>query len=72
MKTYQTLETRLQDETKVKMHEGFVDFLYDIASKNDREGDDVYQMWREYSEKCTCMDQSPIRYEFLNWYKLKE
>ena len=65
-----TLEARLADTTKTKLHEPFVDWLRYLAKENEKTPTDIWHLWQEYSKKCEGFDQSPARFEFLQWYKL--
>ncbi len=31
-------------------------------------GEEVYALWRKYSAQCTNYDQSPVMFEFVQWY----
>ena len=41
-----------------------------IADKFKKPVLDVYALWREYSETCRLYDQSPVLFEFENWYQV--
>lgn len=36
-----------------------------IITSTNAEG--IYQLWREYSDKCSSFDQSPVMSEFIEW-----
>lgn len=49
-------------------HETFRDKVTAKAASCGKTPDEVYAMWREYSNLCRDYDQSAVWPEFLNWY----
>ena len=43
--------------------------LQDVADKYEKPVATVYEWWRKYSDTCRDYDQSPVLFEFENWYK---
>ena len=56
---------------KTPLHANFIDFIREIASINNKHEDAIYDLWRDYVAKCDGYDQSPVKYEFCQWYKLE-
>jgi hypothetical protein len=47
---------------------GFQDKIYAIAAAAGMTGEQVYELWRKYDKQCSLHDQSPVLFEFVNWY----
>ena len=43
-------------------------YLKDIGKPSGRSAEEVYTLWREYCQTCTNYDQSPVQFEFEQWY----
>ncbi len=39
-----------------------------LASVAGMTGQEVYELWRKYDRQCTMYDQSPVLFEFVQWY----
>ena len=48
--------------------QGFQDKIYAIAAVAGKTADQVYELWRKYDLQCSQYGQSPILFEFINWY----
>ena len=46
----------------------FQDNIKAIAEIAKKTPDEVFTLWREYSDKCSMWDQSAILGEFVDWY----
>lgn len=55
-------------ERFAKAAQSFRDELQQIADDNAKPVLTVYGWWREYSKTCDSYDQSPVMFEFLQWY----
>jgi hypothetical protein len=53
-------------------HESFRTQIVGLAEANNKTPDEVYALWREYSQACRDFDQSALIPEFVRWYKLAE
>lgn len=67
-----TLQERIQDKTKVPLSTRFVQWIKDVAIKNNQSEDFVFSLWQKYCIACTNYDQSPVQFEFLQWNKLAD
>jgi len=49
----------------------FREFLRETGSacQMPKTPEQVYELWREYTRVCSNYDQSPVKSEFLEWYK---
>ena len=64
MRTRVTLENSIAvDSFKAKIRAA--------AAANDKEPEQVWQWWLDYSDACALYDQSGVWSEFLDWYKDK-
>lgn len=61
-----TLEERFAD-----CHESFRAMVTDLATLAGKTWQEVYGLWREYSEYCTAGDQSAVWPEFVQWNAAK-
>jgi len=43
--------------------------IADLADKYEKPADLIYHWWKEYCITCRNYDQSPVLFEFENWYK---
>ena len=57
--------------TLAETHPSFLAKVQALAEKTGKPGDTIYGWWREYATDCHNFDQSPIWFEFLEWYKVK-
>lgn len=48
--------------------QGFQAKINAIAKVANMTGDEVFALWRKYSAQCTNYDQSPVMFEFVQWY----
>jgi hypothetical protein len=39
-----------------------------LAAVAGMTGAEVYELWRKYDRQCTMYDQSPVLFEFVQWY----
>ncbi len=39
-----------------------------IAGVAAMTGQEVYDLWRKYDKQCSVYDQSPVLFEFVQWY----
>lgn len=67
----QTFEQRIADATKTTLHKNFIEFIKESALKNNKSEDSIWNEWKEYVNKCASYDQSPVKSEFCQWYKLQ-
>lgn len=42
-----------------------------IAEQHHKTPEQVLGWWREYAKDCRAFDQSPVEFEFLQWYAAK-
>ena len=49
-------------------HPNFQKKIRRIAAVANMAAEDVYSLWRKYSEECRNADQSAVFSEFLDWY----
>jgi hypothetical protein len=42
-----------------------------VASEHGKTPEQVLEWWKEYARDCRIMDQSPVEFEFLQWYSKK-
>lgn len=49
--------------------QSFTDWIAEIALAHGKTSEQVTTLWKEYAEQCHSGDQSPVRFEFLDWYK---
>lgn len=61
-----TLEERFAD-----CHADFRAMVTDLATLAGKPWQEVYGMWRAYSDYCTAGDQSPVWPEFVQWNAAK-
>lgn len=66
----QTWEERLNDGGKTPLAAEFIESLARTAADNERAVDDLWVMWRTYTQTCEGYDQSPTFREFCSWNKL--
>lgn len=66
----QTFHERLDDESKPPLDGAFIESLMMTAYRNARPVDDVWVMYRTYTQICESADQSPTFREFVAWNKL--
>ena len=72
MKTNQTLAERIEDDSKVPLSPEFVRFIVAVAALNGETADKIWDLWDAYSEQCRGYDQSPVIFEFCEWFGLNE
>jgi uncharacterized membrane protein len=48
--------------------ESFQKQIKALAAKNGKTPEKVYEWWRVYTEDCRNYDQSPVMFEFQQWY----
>lgn len=48
--------------------QGFQFQINAIAQVANMTSDQVYELWRRYDKQCTMYDQSPVMFEFVQWY----
>lgn len=46
----------------------FQDYVASLATRHNKAIEQVYSWWREYCDACQNYDQSPVQFEFENWY----
>lgn len=51
---------------------GFREWLKAVGEANERTVFQVFVLWRKYCKDCQNFDQSPVKFEFLQWNQLKE
>jgi len=66
----QTWQERLDDSTKAPLAAEFIETLELTAQANQRDVEDLWIMWRTYTQTCEGYDQSPVFREFCSWNKL--
>lgn len=66
----QTFQERTNDKTKTELNINFIRFIKELAKDNPFSEDEIYATWRDYTSKCQNYDQSPVKSEFVQWYKL--
>lgn len=66
----QTWQERLDDTTKTPLDGAFIESMVMTAVNNDRAVDDLWIIWRTYTQTCEGYDQSPTFREFCRWNKL--
>lgn len=71
MESIATFKQRIEDTKKTPLAKSFIIFIRGIAIENDKSEDVIYRLWKEYCAKCQGYDQSPVKYEFCQWYKLQ-
>jgi hypothetical protein len=42
-----------------------------LAAANGKTPGEIYSLWCDYVERCDSADQSPVLFEFRQWYQLK-
>lgn len=47
---------------------GFQAKINAIAAVAGKTGEQVYELWRKYDRQCSLYDQSPVLFEFIEWY----
>lgn len=47
---------------------GFQAKINAITNVANMTGDQVYELWRKYRKQCSDGDQSPVLFEFIQWY----
>lgn len=68
----QSFFDRVMCMNKVPLSPDFIKFIKNLALLNNQYSqNDIWDMWQEYTDKCTAMDQSPSKHEFVSWYKLE-
>ena len=67
----QTFDERIADKTKTPLHHNFIVFIRHLALNTGKTEDYIYNQWKEYTAKCDSYDQSPLKAEFCQWYKLE-
>ncbi len=50
----------------------FREWLREVAELNGEKLFDTFLRWRQYCRDCQSFDQSPVKFEFLNWNGLKD
>ena len=50
-------------------HPSFREHIANLGNKYRLNITEVYGCWREYCRDCSNFDQSPVLFEFENWYK---
>lgn len=71
-KIKQSFFDRVMDKNKVPLSPDFIKFIKNLAYLNNNYSqNDIWNMWQEYTTKCTSYDQSPSKHEFVSWYKLE-
>lgn len=48
--------------------QGFQTKIAAIASAANMQPEQVYELWRKYDRQCSSYDQSPVLFEFIEWY----
>ncbi len=46
----------------------FQEYCTTLAARHGKTVEQVYGWWREYCDACQNFDQSPVQFEFENWY----
>jgi hypothetical protein len=46
----------------------FQDQINAIAGVANMTGEQVYELWCKYDRQCALYDQSPVIFEFINWW----
>lgn len=46
----------------------FQAYCTSLAARHNKSVEQVYAWWREYCDTCQNFDQSPVQFEFENWY----
>ncbi len=54
------------------MDPNFREWVVAIAGANAERPFDIFLRWRKYCRDCQGFDQSPVKFEFLNWNGLKD
>lgn len=49
----------------------FQTWVYELARQYKKDPILVYQWWKEYCQSCRYADQSPVMFEFEQWYEEK-
>lgn len=44
-------------------------WLAEIGRPTGKTAEQVYTLWVNYCRDCRNFDQSPVEFEFLNWYR---
>ena len=52
------------------MEQQFIAWLDKVAAASGRTSAEVRAMWQEYCRDCRNYDQSPVGFEFCQWYGL--
>lgn len=71
MNNKQKFQERINDKTKPELNINFIRFIKELAKNNPFNENEIFEMWRDYSSKCNSYDQSPVKSEFVQWYKLE-
>jgi hypothetical protein len=56
------------EERFAHCHPGFQDEIVRIAKVAGLAPLQVFALWRKYSDECSSADQSPVMFEFMQWY----
>lgn len=67
----QTFDQRIADQNKTPLHYNFIRFIKYTASFNNKNYDEIWDLWQKYTKQCNCYDQSPTKAEFCKWNNLK-
>ena len=54
------------------IHPDFRQWLESVGKANGKGPMQVYELWRKYARDCQAYDQSPVKFEFLQWNELKD
>ena len=68
----QTFDERIIDQNKVPLANAFIGDILRIAHLNGKTSEEVWQLWKKYSNDCQNSDQSALIWEFCQWNKFKE
>lgn len=66
----QTFEERINDQSKTPLAKAFISNIKTIANLSGKTVDEIWQLWRKYSDYCRAADQSAVLYEFCQWNNL--
>jgi len=58
---------RINDKTKSKLSQEFIDKIYQIAVTNFISVDFIWDAWEVYVCACELYNQSPVIEEFMSW-----
>lgn len=47
----------------------FQKYIVDLSQKHNKPTLYIYGLWCEYSGQCFLYDQSPVQFQFEDWYK---